>query len=845
MTESVPSAGSGAAGGSIPARFAEVVSRHGDRVAVCADDGSWTYAQLDGSSDAVAGRILDRLGAGNGPVALLYAPGAPLIAAILGVLKSGRMYLTLDPEDSVARLQTVVREATIELLLTDPGHAALGCQVCSGEALALDPSTLGDTSTGVRQQVLAEAGAWLLFTSGSTGVPKGVLQSHAGVVHHTEVYAEMIQLTADDRLSLLTSLGLAASSTHLFAALLNGATLCPFDIRSQGVERAASWLIARRITAYHSVPTLFRHVWRKLPLNRRLDPLRIVRLGGEPMLPSDLELFRAHCTPECQLIHGLSSTETGLICAHWLDHHAPAATTRVPVGRPVRGAEVFLVDEDGRQVGPGGEGRIAVRGVGLARGYWRQPDLTARDFRADPARPGDRVFVMGDFGRFDDRGCLEHLGRVDQCVKIRGQRVDLLLVESALRGLGDVVEAAVIASVDQSGEARLAAFVVPRSDAGGSARSCRQRLRAALPASMVPDWIMPLPKLPLTAGRKVDRHALHQLPLTSTRPARHRPMPRDGIEKRLAVIWETTLGLEAIGRKEHFFELGGTSIDSVQVLVRIEDEFNLSLPPATLAEHATLERLAEVVALRAVSRAPSPLVPLRPAHAGRPLFLVHGGKGDITMYGQLARRLSDRPVYAFQAVGLNGEGWPLRSIPAMARRYVAEMETVDPSGPHLLAGTCMGGLIAFEMGQQLVRAGRRVGFLALLDSDFPARTGHRLRVTERVVEPVRDLVRITRWLVFRGLGLGRNPRWLPAYRRFVHNVNARARRAYRPSVYPGTIHLLLAEDAHHRGEDLRLAMRHYARETVVATIPGSRAELFLPPTVDAVARQLSLMLPPS
>lgn len=276
--------------------------------------------------------------------------------------------------------------------------------------------------------------------------------------------------------------------------------------------------------------------------------------------------------------------------------------------------------------------------------------------------------------------------------------------------------------------------------------------------------------------------------------------------------------------------------------MKVEDEFSLNLPPAALVEHGTIELMAALIAGGAVSRDASPLVTLRAEGDAEPLFLVHGGKGDITMYGQLARRLANRPVYAFQAIGLNGEDWPLTSIPAMARRYLAEMRRVQSTERPLLAGTCMGGLIAFEMGQQLARAGSAPRLVALLDSDFPARTGRRLRLSERMVEPIRDLVRRVRWRTCRMLGLNRKPAWLPAYRRFVHNMNARARRAYRPTVYPGTIHLLLAGHAHYAGEDLRLVMRQYARKSHVITVPGRRAELFLPPGVDAVAQALTRLL---
>jgi pimeloyl-ACP methyl ester carboxylesterase len=627
----------------------------------------------------------------------------------------------------------------------------------------------------------------------------------------------------------------------LFAALLNGAMLCPFAMRSDGVARMAQWVRASRITVYHSVPTVFRRMARTVTADQGFEALRIIRLGGEPMLPADLELFRRHCPSQCRLMHVFSSTETGLVSARWIEHAAAAAETRLHVGRPVRDVTVMLLDEEGQPAVAGGEGRIAVAGVGIARGYWNQPELTKQAFRSCPDCPSSRIFVTGDLGRFDAQGNLEHLGRIDFQVKIRGQRVDLLLVETTLLALDEVEDAAVIAR-DEAGEALLVAYVVPRRSVTDVVQTCRRRLRETLPSAMLPDRILPLPELPLTPGGKVDRRGLQLRPIPRPASGRYRRTPRDGIEKRIASIWEGVLGVTGIGRDDDFFDMGGTSLDSVQILARIDDEFDLRLPPQTLVERHTIEQLADLVASRAVSTASAALVKLRNNGTGQPLFLVHGGKGDITTYGQLAKRIPGRPVYAFQAIGLNGESWPLTSIPAMAGRYLRELIDVDPTGPHLLAGTCMGGLIAFEMAQQLTRSGREVGLLALIDSDFPTRVGRRLRWSERVVEPVRDAMRILRWWMLRGAGLGRDRRWLPAYRKFVHNMNARARRAYRPCRYPGTITLFLASDANCQGVDLRLILRSYARESRVVSIAGRRSDLFRPPAVDDMAHQLTVAM---
>jgi len=320
------------------------------------------------------------------------------------------------------------------------------------------------------------------------------------------------------------------------------------------------------------------------------------------------------------------------------------------------------------------------------------------------------------------------------------------------------------------------------------------------------------------------------------------PSPRDWFEKQLAEIWQEVLGVAAVGRGDDFFDLGGTSIQSQQVLSRVEDIFNLSLPTSALVEYSTLEQLAAVVAGRTVRTSASPLVLLRPSPHGRPLFLVHGGRGDVAMFGQLARRLPNRPIYGLQAVGLDGGRWPLMSVRAMARRYLCEVLAQDPVGPWLLVGACMGGLTVLEMAQFLSEQGRSVGILGLVDTDHPVTGGGRTPSVRRLAEGVRDLLRIARWSAARAVGIGRTGRWLPAYRRFVYHMNVRARRTYRPVSFPGTITLFLASDAADSGEDHRLRMTRCARETRTITAPGRKGQLFAQPAVDGLARNLERCL---
>ena len=872
---------------SVPTRFTRVAAQFGECVAVSTPAADWTYAELHRRSDFIAAEILSCTSRSSEPIALLMDHGAPLIAVILGVLKAGKMYFVLDASHPKERLAAMLSDSQTRLLLTDKNNLLLANSLSSHsqKILEIPQEVPADFSDIELPAVPSSAAAWLMYTSGSTGEPKGIWENHAGIVRHSDVYRDLVQLTPDDRLTLLTSCSLAAAGTHLFGALLQGVTLCPFPVRTQGTERLAIWLRERRVTIYHSVPTIFRHLAASTSAKNAFNSVRLVRLGGEPVLSGDIESFRQLCPDHCRLIHSFSSTETGLITAFSIDKNSTAqflsqrlnlppspprsggegrgevvlrvqgerssdphsqihfrnhSSFRVPVGQPVHGVEVLLLDEQHQPAPFGTEGRIAVRSAHLRQGYWRQPTLTAEKFRSDTAHPELRTFITADLGKWRPDGSLEHLGRADDLVKIHGQRVDLRAVEMALLATGLVDEAAVTAPEEASGERRLAAYFVPHDGHDVSPQNIRAKLRAQVPEHFVPSHFVALKKLPQTPGGKIDRRALPPLPKIQIAELNAESVPKNSIERKLALIWESILGVSPIGRRDDFFDLGGTSLKMIEAGAAIEDYFNLALPSSTLIAHSTIEKLAPLLSPSIAVSSPSPLVTLRTAASDRPLFLVHSGQGEVVTYGLLVRKLSARPIYGLQAPGMQGECWPLLSIPKMADRYLPEILERDPTGPYLLGGTCMGGMVAFELAQRLARMGRRVGLLALIDSPAAPSTGRRALWHEQFFDPLRDTLRMIRWRILRLRGI--NVHQLQAYRRFVSAMTEFANRHYHPSPYPDTITLMLTADTKYRVADRRKLMSQYARKTRICTIPGTRTGLFMRPQVDDLARQLQACL---
>lgn len=836
----------GGAEQSLPERFAQMVARHPSRPAIGAGEWRPTYAELDAAANRLAQALMARGGAPGDRVATLMRHDGPLIAAMLAVLKAGRVVVVLNPTDPPMRLKQILADAEAGAILTDSANHGLAAQIIEKNHHLI---SFEEHSTSPAQdpeiKVAPDAIASIIFTSGSTGRPKGVVQTHRSIIHNVFRLTRGMQLQADDRITLLASPSGGQGLSTMWCALLNGAALCPFPVVEKAVSGLADWLKATRITVFVSSVSIFRHFIQTLDAGECLSTVRLVRLGSEPATSEDFASYRKNFTSQCILLNTLSSTETGNITQHRFTADDRVAPGQLPVGWAATGVELRLLDENGHEVGEGEVGEIAVCSRFLSPGYWRNETLTAERFSASREPEKSQVFHTGDLGRRTADGALRFMGRKDARVKIHGYRIEVSEIEDALAQQPEVARAVVCTRETPNHDLQLVAYVVVRTGRKCTAETLRHVLRSTLPGYMVPASFVFLEKFPLTPHGKIDRQALPPPPENRPAPSRG-TRPRDIVEAQMARIWQSVLGISGIGRQDDFFDLGGTSIQSAEVLARIEELFGASLSPSTLVEYSTIERLAGLVAGHVVIPSPGPLVTLRAADAGRPLFLVHSGQGEVTSYGLLVRRLAGRPIYGLQSVGLQGEGWPLMSIRSMARRYLSEIVAKDPTGPYLLGATCMGGMVAFEMAQLLVRQGRPVGLLALFDVPGPLPKWQHPDRVERwygpLRDPVRDAFRILRWAVIRASGWGRTPRGVMAYRRFVANMNSRANRRYRPEFYPGTLTLFNTAQSKFPAHDLRLVMRQYAKETQIIPLPGNRTGLFARPVVDELARKLQSAL---
>jgi amino acid adenylation domain-containing protein len=583
---------------SIPDRFKKQVNKYPNRLAIKTKLHEFTYKMLNQVANRVARTILARQENGETPIALLLEHDAMVIAAILGVLKAGKIYVPLDPSYPQARTRYILEDSQAALILTNGRNLALAsefarhrCQVINVDELDV---RLSDADLDI--PIFPDAFAYILYTSGSTGRPKGVIQSHRNVLYLIMNFTNGLHICLDDRISLLYSVSVSGAVKDIFGALLNGAGVFPFDLKEEGVGNLASWLIHEEISIYHSVSTVFRHFLDTFSGEEKFHGLRIITLGGESVSKKEVEAYKRYFSQNCILHSVLGSTELSSACQYFIDKATQISGSTVPAGYAVAGTEVLLLDDAGDAVGSDCIGEIAFRSRYLTPGYWRKPDLTSSTFLPDPEGGNARIYRSGDLGRKSTDGCLEHLGRKDLQVKVRGYRTETAEIELALLDHPALKETAVVAQQDTSGERRLVAYVVSHQRPVPTTSELHYFLKQKLPDYMVPGVFMWLDALPLTPNGKVDRRALPAL--NSGRPELEQPYvpPHTPVEEILAQIWARVLGFDQIGIHDNFFELGGHSLTAMQVMSQLFDALQVKLPLRSLSQAHTVAGLADEIA---------------------------------------------------------------------------------------------------------------------------------------------------------------------------------------------------------------------------------------------------------
>lgn len=580
---------------SIPEIFERRTRNFPDRIAIQTSDGSITYRSLKTASDRIARAVWEWLGDGNDPVAILLSDVREAIAAIFGILKAGKIYLPLDITLPHPRLRYLLEDSRARLILADTRTRSL-----AGELLGDRPSQIVDIDHLASDNAPAELPvtitpdrlAALLYTSGSTAQPKGVVHNHRNLLHVAMLYTNSQRVTKDDRIALFRTLTVIGGTTHTVAALLNGASLFPHDLKRHGIINLLDWLRAHRITVCGLGPKLIRALNGIVAGPDPLPAMRTIFLSGEPLYKTDIEICRKLFSPACVLVNSLGATEAPFAVQYRMDRQAKISGELVPVGYPVTHVRVSLLGDRGEAVKDGEPGQIIVHSRYLAVGYWNDPELTGARFLPSHDFPEERLYLTGDLGRFLPEGALVHLGRADDIVKIRGYRISPVEVEAALMEHSHVREVAVIACGEENADKFLVAYVVPREGSRPGIPELIAFLQNRLPDFMVPTRFVFMTEFP-QINNKIDRQALTRIIPAEHDPEQSYAAPRSDFEAAICKIWEEVFQVAPIGINESFVYLGGDSLKAIAIIARLQQRFGLNVAIRALFDAGTIAGLAE------------------------------------------------------------------------------------------------------------------------------------------------------------------------------------------------------------------------------------------------------------
>jgi amino acid adenylation domain-containing protein len=761
--------------------FAAQALRTPDALAIIDGDRAWTYAALDERAERMA-RALRARGIGpDVPVAVLMDRSADAVAAFLGVLKAGGAYVPLDPAYPAARVRAMLEDCRAPVVLTDSEHRGrvpAGHEVALMDVQSKETHLTDDVARPLRRPT-AENLAYVMYTSGSTGGPKGIAVPHRAVTRLV-LDTDYVQFDPTDRVAHASNISFDAATFEIWGALLNGASLIvvPIDVLL-APRRLAAMIREQGITTAFLTTSLFNQYASDLP--RAFEPLRHLIVGGEALDPVSVRTVLESGPPR-RLTNAYGPTEstTFASCHDVFDVPRDAAT--VPIGRPITNTTAYVLDRWHRPVPIGVPGELYLGGDGLARGYLGRPELTAERFVADPwsLQTGARLYRTGDRARWRADGTLDFLGRLDGQVKLRGFRIEPGEIEAALRRQPGVARAAVVVREDDAKDRCLVGYVVRLPGVAITTEGLRDALRNELPKYMQPSAIVVVEDLPLTPNGKLDRAALPPPAYAMSRDERECARPRSPLESSLANIWCEVLRLPEVGVRDNFFALGGHSLAALRVLGLVRDRLGRTLAPTAFFLEPTIEAIAkQISAPNRAHLADRALVPLQPKGTRCPFFCVHGIGGEVQNLRPLARSLGqDQPFYGLRACCWNGaDSGP--TIEGLAAAYLSEIRSVlQPGQPFLIGGYSLGGVIAFEMARQLSESGERVALLAIIDSTLPNLPGLQRRSR---VGLVRDVLRnLPPWLFHHARGS--DPRKL-----LTRSARKIARAVRRPAVSSPTV----------------------------------------------------------
>ena len=843
-----------------------------DLIAVIGERETLSYRQLDEQSDSLAFFLQQR---GVGPehavgVALERTPA--LLVSLLAILKAGAAYVPVDPKYPKERIAWIMDDSGMQLLLTSGAvEKVLPLEGRKVETVDVERFSFEESKEERPRLLATDANlAYVIYTSGSTGRPKGVMIENRNV---TNFFAGMDRAIGSGPgiWLAITSICFDISVLELLWTLTRGFTIVLHG--ENHPDSISGAMIRHRVSHLQLTPSHARILLLDSQSGRALSGIKQLLLGGESVPASLVQDIRKVFAGDIYNMYGPTETTvwstSGLIAAD------PGKS--VSIGKPILNTQIHLLNESLECVAQGEVGEVFIGGAGVARGYWNRPDLTNERFLMIPNVAPERLYRTGDLGRELPGGNLECLGRTDFQVKLRGYRIELGEIESLLEKQSRIQQAVVVLRGANEEDKRLVAYLVASGQAP-TARELRTALESSLPEYMVPTQFVFLPKLPLTANGKTDRKALLSLtvpPIREGSAVVTEMKAAEGIEETLRGWFQELLGVSPVSLDDDFFQLGGHSLTGLRLFSRVHGTFQLQMELASLFDLRTVRKLASAIK-RAQEEVPYPksrascLVPINSSGTRPPLFLIHAVGGDVLFYEPVANALgSDRPIYAFRSpMSFKGE-MQQKTVAEQAEVFVNELRSFYSDGPFFLAGHSYGGVLAFEMAQQLQALGVGPELLILIDAVLPGSTKQvpvraQLRTLidnlrnnglpylrrkgelkfRYISESVAHELQLAASFAIRTTG-GRLPLTLRYAQ--MEEIHLRALQRYKPRPYSGSVSLIRAiergPESLSEKDDPVLGWSEFVRRDLdIQDVEAGHFDMLLGPHAREVAKKINLMI---
>ncbi|MGL5062519.1 MAG: non-ribosomal peptide synthetase [Microcoleus sp.] len=855
--------------------FEEQVDRTPDAIALSFQGQELTYSALNQRSNQLA-HYLKALGVQPDElVAICMNRCMEMVIYFLGVMKAGAAYVPIDPAYPHERRAYKLQDANVRFILTQK-HLVPFLPKCKARAICPDEDwqEIGQYSTeNLPMLTQADDLAYVIYTSGSTGNPKGVAIVHRGMVHHSKAIVQAFDLQVGDRVLQFSSMSFDIIVEEVFPSLVSGATIV---LRTEdsisSTRQFLDFIEQERITVLN-LPTAFWHglVGGLELLQVPMPPnVRLVIVGGEKASRAIYAQWLQQVGQYPRWLNAYGPTET-TVTATIFDPIAEGydpSEAEIPIGRPLPNSQIYILDENLNALPDGEIGEMYIGGPGLARGYLNLPDRTASKFIPNPFsdRPGAKLYKTGDNARYLPNGTLEFIGRIDFQVKIRGFRIELLEIENYLEKYPSTQKAMVLAREDVPGERRLVAYIIPKHGQQIDRPALRTFLQTKLPAYMIPAAIVVMENFPITPNGKVDRGAFPAPQVADLVQDSEVVLPVDGLESQILKIWKNLFNIESIGTTDNFMDLGGTSLLAARLIDQIDHNFQQSLPLSTIFTSPTIKQLAQILRQTNSPKQNLSLVEIQPHGSKPPLFLFEG----VSIYYPLIPYLSpDQPVYGLIALTKDGVNGPTNRIEEIASYYINELVKVQPEGPYYLGGLSFGGIVAFEVAQQLAARGQETSFVFMFDAMLPSAYKpvsfdrwlrfHSKKVAEQGLGYIINLIldrsanvvdRIT-IMIRKMISRYRKTKELKQSNCTIEYLMVKqmideSERAYVPKPYHGKVVMFRALDSQELENvnlDADLGWKPYLKDGMtIYDIPGDHLGILLEPNVGAIGNRMKLLL---